>query len=61
MTNAKVAKLNAKLSRIAKLTTECLDLIDDDPMYGELWSALNRINTDANDAINEYVPQAVTA
>ena len=60
MTRAKTAKISAKLARIAKLASDCLDVIDDDPMMGELWSALNRINTDANDALNEFVPSIET-
>jgi hypothetical protein len=59
VTKAQEKKLRAKLQRIATLASESLDVIGDDPMAGELWSALNRINSDANDALNEHVAQAV--
>lgn len=56
MKRAAAVRLSNKLRRIARLASESLDLLGDDPMVGELWSALNRIQSDASDSLNEHLP-----
>ena len=56
MTNKQAKTLAAVARAIRKQTDRAFIAIDDDPMFGELWSALNRIGSDADFILSEVTP-----
>jgi hypothetical protein len=53
MTKAEAKKLLALTTKIEILVSRALDVIDDDPMRGDVWTALNNVSAGAQWARQE--------